>query len=191
MRTARRRTKEDRLDREHARTRALLGLLLGFALLGLPGATLAQDPALGFRQRLDIRARALSRGADKPTTAVQVFTSDASVKRSRIASGWRPRPGPSRCAFAITWTSIRVGFVRRAARSEPTALVYRGRVLPEAARRERVLDAELEAAVREQGHAGLDAVDLVVLETDGSFSVVPRLEPGRLPSGVSLQGGIR
>ena len=93
--------------------------------------------------------------------------------------------------FAITWTSIRVGFVRRAAKSEPTALVFRGRVLPAAARRERVLEAELDAAVRKQGHAGLDAVDLVVLETDGSFSVVPRLEPGHLPSGVLPQGEIR
>jgi uncharacterized membrane protein YcaP (DUF421 family) len=93
--------------------------------------------------------------------------------------------------FAITWTSIRVGFVRRAAKSEPTALVYRGRVLPAAARRERVLEAELEAAVREQGHAGLDGVDLVVLETDGSFSVVSRLEHRCPPPGVSLDGEMR
>jgi plastocyanin len=31
------------MDERHARTRSLLGLLLGFALLGLPGVALAQD----------------------------------------------------------------------------------------------------------------------------------------------------
>ena len=74
--------------------------------------------------------------------------------------------------FAITWSSVRWPAVSRLAKSEPTVLVLRGTPLREAMRRERVVKTELEAAVRESGHANIDDVALVVLETDGSFSVV-------------------
>ena len=36
----------------------------------------------------------------------------------------------------------------------------------------RVTRTEVQAAAREQGHLSMDAVDAVVLETDGSFSVM-------------------
>jgi uncharacterized membrane protein YcaP (DUF421 family) len=39
-------------------------------------------------------------------------------------------------------------------------------------RAERVIESELRAAVREQGIASLDEVDVLVLETDGSFTVI-------------------
>jgi len=53
-------------------------------------------------------------------------------------------------------------------KSEPTALVYRGDLLREAMRRERVLEVEINAAVREKGYSGTRQIDLVVLETDGT-----------------------
>ena len=74
--------------------------------------------------------------------------------------------------FAITWSSVRSRMVARLAKSEPVALVYRGRLLRRAMARERVVEAELEAAARQHGATRLDQVGLVVLETDGSFSVV-------------------
>lgn len=74
--------------------------------------------------------------------------------------------------FAITWTSLRSSSVAHLAKSEPAALVYRGQVLEAAMRRERVLGAELEASLREHGISRVEDVDLVVLETDGTFSVV-------------------
>lgn len=75
--------------------------------------------------------------------------------------------------FSIAWLSVRSRTVSRMVKSEPTLLVYRGELLPEALRRERVVDREVWAAVREQGIADLADVEAVVLETDGTFTVVP------------------
>jgi len=78
---------------------------------------------------------------------------------------------------AIAWLSVRVRFVERAVKSEPRLLVYRGRVLHDAMRRERVLEVEVLQALRNQGVASTEEVQAVVLETDGTFSVV-RSDPG-------------
>ena len=77
--------------------------------------------------------------------------------------------------YAITATSIRSTTVARLAKSEPRALLYRGEVLHEALRDERVLETELRAALRSEGFGRYEDVDLVVLETDGSFSAVASL----------------
>lgn len=74
--------------------------------------------------------------------------------------------------YAVTWTSVRSRATARLIKAEPALLYFEGRMLHRALRRERVLEAELLAAVRSQGHAGLEKVRAVVLETDGSFSVV-------------------
>jgi uncharacterized membrane protein YcaP (DUF421 family) len=76
--------------------------------------------------------------------------------------------------FALTWLSVRSPAVRRLAKSEPTLLLHRGEILDGAMRRARVVEAELLAALREQGIASPDRAEAVVLETDGSFSVVRR-----------------
>lgn len=81
--------------------------------------------------------------------------------------------------FAITSASMRFPTVARMAKSEPRALLYRGRVLHDALRAERVLETELQAVLREKGFATYADVDLVVLETDGSFSAVARLPVSR------------
>jgi uncharacterized membrane protein YcaP (DUF421 family) len=74
--------------------------------------------------------------------------------------------------FAITWLSVRVGWLRRLIKSEPTLLLDRGRVLHDALCKQRVTESELRAAVRSQGIASLEDVEAVVLETDGTFSVI-------------------
>ncbi|MEP6594284.1 MAG: YetF domain-containing protein [Acidobacteriota bacterium] len=76
--------------------------------------------------------------------------------------------------FVMTWTSVRVGWVRRAVTGEPRMLLHQGTSLPAAMRAARVTREELLAAVRAAGVAALDDVEAVVLETDGSFSVVRR-----------------
>lgn len=76
--------------------------------------------------------------------------------------------------FVITWLSVRVPFVNQLVKSEPRMVLYRGQFLHEAMRTERVVEAEVRAAVREQGIAAISAVEAVVLETDGSFTVVER-----------------
>ena len=76
--------------------------------------------------------------------------------------------------FVVTWSSVRVGWVRRAVTGEASLLLNRGELLPEALRRERVTDTEVMAALRGAGMAGLAEAEAVVLETDGSLSVVGR-----------------
>lgn len=75
--------------------------------------------------------------------------------------------------FAVTWLSVRSGAVRRLVRAEPTLLYFRGEFLPDALRSQRVTEAEVYQAVRGSGQAGLQQVAAVVLESDGTLSVVP------------------
>ncbi len=74
--------------------------------------------------------------------------------------------------FIITWLSVRSSMVNQLVKSEPALLLHRGQFLPRQMRRARVVEAEIRAAVREQGIASLEEVEAVVLETDGSFAVV-------------------
>lgn len=77
----------------------------------------------------------------------------------------------------ITWLSVRSRRVSRWVKAEPTLLFFDGRHLPDAMKRERVTEDELTATVRQQGMSGMHEVLAVVLETDGSLSVVPRSGP--------------
>jgi uncharacterized membrane protein YcaP (DUF421 family) len=74
--------------------------------------------------------------------------------------------------FIVTWSSVRAGWVRRLVTGEPALLLYQGVFLQSSLRRARVTEDEVRAAVRSAGVARLDDVGAVVLETDGSFSIV-------------------
>lgn len=74
--------------------------------------------------------------------------------------------------FIVTWTSVRVRWVRRLVTGEPLLLLEHGAFLPTALQQARVTQDEVCAAVRAAGIGSLDQVAAVVLETDGSFSVV-------------------
>lgn len=81
--------------------------------------------------------------------------------------------------FAITWSAVRWPRIDRLVKAEPQLLYHRGEYLDRALRRERVTRGELLAAVRSQGHAGIEGVSAVVLETDGSISVTAQDPAGR------------
>jgi uncharacterized membrane protein YcaP (DUF421 family) len=74
--------------------------------------------------------------------------------------------------FVVAWLSVRSKTVARFVKAEPSLLVYRGEMLDGALRAQRVTHEEILAAVRAQGVASLAAVEAVVLETDGSFTIV-------------------
>jgi uncharacterized membrane protein YcaP (DUF421 family) len=84
----------------------------------------------------------------------------------------------------ITWSSSRAAWVKRLVTGEPSLLLYQGEILPTALRRSRVTPDEVAAAVRSAGLARPEEAGAVVLETDGSFSVVPR-RPGEAPPRVA------
>ncbi len=73
--------------------------------------------------------------------------------------------------YAVAWSSTRSRRIKRLVRSEPT-LVYRGEFLPDAMQAERVTADELRQAARGQGHADMSTVAAIVLETDGSLSIL-------------------
>jgi uncharacterized membrane protein YcaP (DUF421 family) len=74
--------------------------------------------------------------------------------------------------FAITWLSVRFEWVQDLVKSEPTLLVRDGDYLTGAMRSQRVTKEEIEAALRENGAADVCHASCVVLETDGSLSVI-------------------
>ena len=76
--------------------------------------------------------------------------------------------------FTITWLSVRSASVRRLMKAEPTLLLRDGEFLRSALMRERVTEAEIRAALRASGIGAMESAAAVVLETDGSFSVIPR-----------------
>ncbi|HYO84718.1 MAG TPA: YetF domain-containing protein [Bryobacteraceae bacterium] len=75
--------------------------------------------------------------------------------------------------YVVAWASIRSGLARKSARSEPSLLVRRGQYLEQAMRAERVTEGEVLAAIRSSGRAAVEEMEAVVLETDGSISVIP------------------
>jgi uncharacterized membrane protein YcaP (DUF421 family) len=99
--------------------------------------------------------------------------------------------------FAVTWTSARATWFRKIVTGEPSLLLYEGAYLPDALLRSRVTDDEVRAAVRASGIQALGDVKAVVLETDGSFSVVKlnteggaaSLEGVRMPRRIGVRDG--
>jgi uncharacterized membrane protein YcaP (DUF421 family) len=75
--------------------------------------------------------------------------------------------------FVVARLSVRVGRVRRLVKSEPTLLLHQGELLHARLEQQRVAPEEVRQAVRSQGIGGLESVEAVVLETDGTLSVIP------------------
>jgi uncharacterized membrane protein YcaP (DUF421 family) len=74
--------------------------------------------------------------------------------------------------FAITWASVRSNRFQNLIKSEPTLLVHEGRYLDASMRQQRVTREEIGAALRASGKSDVSKVRSVVLETDGSMTVV-------------------
>jgi len=83
----------------------------------------------------------------------------------------------------VAWLSVRSSAISQLVKSEPT-LLYRDGYLPAQLRAARVVEAEIRAAVRGSGISSMDEVAFVVLETDGSFTVMSK--SSQLPS--ALEG---
>ncbi len=92
--------------------------------------------------------------------------------------------------FIVTWLSVRSDVVRRAVRAEPRLLLYRGDFLRDAMRSERVTESEVCQAIRSQGILALGEAEGVVIETDGTFSVIGRGEAAEHSSLGELSGGV-
>jgi uncharacterized membrane protein YcaP (DUF421 family) len=74
--------------------------------------------------------------------------------------------------FVITWLSVRSQTVSRLVKSSPRLLYHSGRFIDSALKAERVTREEVLQALRSQGTGSLEEAAAVVLETDGTFSVL-------------------
>jgi len=91
--------------------------------------------------------------------------------------------------FAITWLSVRFEWIDRLVKAQPSLVFHLGEFVHETMRKERVSESEILAAIRSTGEAQIDRIEAVVLETDGSLSVVksPRNGPSTSLSDVPIE----
>jgi uncharacterized membrane protein YcaP (DUF421 family) len=101
------------------------------------------------------------------TLATVLLTKDVSLAEGLLAFGLL-------CGlqFIIAFISVRWPRFQHIIKAEPSLLYFRGDFLGDAMRKERVSEEEVFAALRSQGALNLTDAEAVVLETDGSFSVL-------------------
>ena len=91
--------------------------------------------------------------------------------------------------FGVTWLSVRSPRFESLVKAQPRLLVHRGRFMRGAMRRERVSEEEVLAALRGSGSGDLDETMSVVLETDGTLSVVRGSETGAAATSLAPVAG--
>lgn len=74
--------------------------------------------------------------------------------------------------LVAAWAAQRVAWIRRGLTSRPTVLCRDGTLLYEAMAAERVTEQSLHQAVRSAGVGGMELVAAVILETNGTVSVI-------------------
>jgi len=78
--------------------------------------------------------------------------------------------------YIITWISVRSSIIQKLIKSEPALLLYRGEMKRDVMKKERIAEGEILAALRTSGVSAVEDADAVILETDGSFSVIQNID---------------
>ena len=76
--------------------------------------------------------------------------------------------------YVVTFSSVRSRRFAKLVRSEPRLLVRKGEVLDRAMREERITSDEALSAIRAGGGREIEDAEAVILESDGSLSVILR-----------------
>ncbi|MEM6353645.1 MAG: YetF domain-containing protein [Cyanobacteria bacterium P01_D01_bin.14] len=76
--------------------------------------------------------------------------------------------------YLLTKSILSSDTLAKLVKTSPTLLVHDGHFVYEALRRERVTPSEVMAALRENGLISIDEAKWVILETDATFSVIPK-----------------
>ncbi|WP_187969389.1 DUF421 domain-containing protein [Aquibium microcysteis] len=74
--------------------------------------------------------------------------------------------------YLVTFLSVRASGFARFVRSEPTLLARDGRFCRDTMLRQRITEEEVTSAVRSNGVRGVEATRAVILESDGTISVI-------------------
>lgn len=77
------------------------------------------------------------------------------------------------CQWGLTRISLHSSGVRKALKNNPTLLVRNGDIIQSGMTKTHVGETEIRAAARGAGLADMRQIKVMILETDGSFSVIP------------------
>lgn len=78
--------------------------------------------------------------------------------------------------YIIAWLSVRSKVLSDFIKSNPELLYYEGEFLWKVMKRERILEVEILQAARTNNVDSMDAIQAVVLETDGTFSIIKKTD---------------
>lgn len=90
--------------------------------------------------------------------------------------------------YLLTWLSVRTDQVQFLIKAEPALLLFEGAMIDVTMKKERIAEGEVLAAIRLQGHSRVEDIGAVVLETNGSFSVIPNVDPHRASALKDVKG---
>ena len=78
--------------------------------------------------------------------------------------------------YIIAWLSVRSQFVSKMIKSSPELLFYEGEYLRDAMKTQRILEVEILQAARTNNVESMNQVKAVVMETDGSISIIKKAD---------------
>jgi uncharacterized membrane protein YcaP (DUF421 family) len=78
--------------------------------------------------------------------------------------------------YIITWLSVRNNAISKLVKSSPSLLVYKGVMLKEIMMKERIDEDEIYAIIRKNGFSQIEEADAIVLESDGSLTLMKDVE---------------
>ena len=88
----------------------------------------------------------------------------------------------------ITWLSVRSDRFEALIKSQPTLVFHDGQYIERAMRSQRVTREEIRNAIRTSSAASVEDTAAVILESDGSFSVLPTVERGKAEALAGVDG---
>lgn len=80
--------------------------------------------------------------------------------------------------LAISALAVRSSLLQRLIKAQPRLLFDKGEFVAQAMKSERVSESEVRAAARGAGFGALEEIEAIVLETDGSVSVIGKSKAG-------------
>lgn len=82
--------------------------------------------------------------------------------------------------LAVAWVGMRGRSLHKLLKGEPVLLLHKGELLEESVRKEGLTEAGILFAARTRGISDLEKIEAIVLETDGSLSVLEGAEEATL-----------
>jgi uncharacterized membrane protein YcaP (DUF421 family) len=79
----------------------------------------------------------------------------------------------------ISWLTVRSDTFKKLIKADPTLVFYKEEYLKDNMKHSRVVADEIQQAARNQGYPNMENVDAVVLETDGSLSIISQSNEGK------------